>query len=381
MIEGLKQERTRTDEQQLSLFEVNPQIDQAKHLLLIPVYKPSTEPLAKVRSLAKFEVERSEFEVFKRFVQATDDRVLLALTEKDPHLLALLRSSLHNPDTFYRYDGRRQGDLRRLLGRVLDYLGVAPEEVEGLKKLEDEIRHFRHITVSLADIDDLSEKVNSVKRYPEMKRELREMYGKIPPEEYVEKDRKISSSQEFVDNGKPIIIKHIAQHYYLPVVLAEDERVDYIRHIIKTPSEVEFIKDLEQYLGQPTNKFKDFDWWFFSKLDESLDEIYIPYYDPKTNRIARFKPDFIFWLVKGERYFIVFVDPKGTEHAEALRKVDGYKAVFTENKNLKKFQCGNYKATVHLFLYNEKSAGPEHYAEFWVNSTERLLESLLTLDR
>jgi hypothetical protein len=378
VIEGLKQERTRTGEHQLSLFEVNPQIDQAKQPLLIPKYKCSDKPLAKVRSLAKFEVERSEFEVFKRFVQATDDRVLLALTEKDPHLLALLRSSLHNPDTFYRYDGRRQGDLRRLLGRVLDYLGVAPEEVEGLKKLEDEIRHFRHITVALTDISALSEKVKKVKRYPEMVRELREMYGKVPPEEYEEKARKISSSQEFVDNGKPIIIKHIAQHYYLPVVLAEDERVDYIRHIIKTPSEVKFIKDLEQYLEQPTNKFKEFDWWFFSKLDESLDEIYIPYYDPRANRIARFKPDFIFWLAKGDRYFIVFVDPKGTEHTEYQRKVDGYCAMFTVNGSVREFQHDGLRVSVHLFLHTQDVGGlPDGYQKFWFDSLEKLLERLL----
>jgi len=34
----------------------------------------------------------------------------------------------------------------------------------------------------------------------------------------------------------------------------------------------------------------------FSKLDESLDEVYIPYYNPNMNKISRFYPDFIFWF-------------------------------------------------------------------------------------
>jgi len=246
VIEGLQQEQTRTKEKQLSLFEVNPEAQ--KHSLLIPVYKASAQPVAKDRPIAKFEVAKDELEFLERFVGACDDRVLLALTEKDPRSLALLRQSLQQPDEFYHYDGTKLGDLRRLLGRVLDYLGVAPEEVDTLKKLEDEIRHFRHITVTLEDIDQLSEKADAVKRYPDMVRELREMYGKVSPEEYEEKARKVSPSQELVCDGKRIVIKHIAQHYYLPMVLAEDEKVDYIRHIVKTPSEVRFIKDLEAYL-------------------------------------------------------------------------------------------------------------------------------------
>ena len=72
--------------------------------------------------------------------------------------------------------------------------------------------------------------------------------------------------------------------YYIPLILSEtnstEEKVSYIRHIIKTPSEVRFVEDLENYLAKEDNKFKEFDWWMFSKLDESLDEVYIPYYNP-----------------------------------------------------------------------------------------------------
>ncbi len=45
----------------------------------------------------------------------------------------------------------------------------------------------------------------------------------------------------------------------------------------------------------------------FSKIDETLDEVYIP--------------DFIFWLKKDNNYFIVFIDPKSTEFTKYQNKI------------------------------------------------------------
>jgi len=78
--------------------------------------------------------------------------------------------------------------------------------------------------------------------------------------------------------------------------MAEQEKIDFIKHIIKHKSEINFINELDEYLKNKNNFFTKFDWWFFSKVDETLDEVYIPYYNPKTNKIDKFKPDFIFWL-------------------------------------------------------------------------------------
>jgi len=67
-----------------------------------------------------------------------------------------------------------------------------------------------------------------------------------------------------------------------------------MNYIIKTPSEHKFVKDLVEYLKRESNLFKNFDRWMFSKIDEYLDEVYIPYYDSYANMPKRFKPDFIF---------------------------------------------------------------------------------------
>jgi len=49
------------------------------------------------------------------------------------------------------------------------------------------------------------------------------------------------------------------------------------------------MEDLKDHLKTSDNVFSQFDWWMFSKLDETLDEVYIPYFNPKTNSIAKFK--------------------------------------------------------------------------------------------
>ncbi|MEM3147202.1 MAG: hypothetical protein QXY94_06595, partial [Archaeoglobaceae archaeon] len=397
VIEGLKQERAKTGEQQLFLFDINPEVKKEGILLLVPVYKLASQPLAEHRQVAKFEINGDEFEALRSFVEATDDRVLLMLGDTTPANLRLLRKSLNEPDKFYNQNGQKHGNLLRLLRHVLEWWTIMPEEVERMKELEDEIRHFRYITVTLEDIrklNELKEKAFQVRDYQDPSMEQQKLIEQlqqkeITPEQFkeaYERTTHILRENRFEYDAKRITIKHIAQHYYLPVVLSEDERVDYIRHIIKTPSEVRFINDLERYLNQQGNKFQKFDWWFFSKLDESLDEIYIPYYDPKTNRIARFKPDFIFWLKKDNHYFIVFVDPKGTEHTDAYRKIEGYKSLFEENleesgslgRREKVFIYNGFNVRVKLFLKPEDTVKvlPE-YKQYWFDNFDEFIQKII----
>lgn len=115
----------------------------------------------------------------------------------------------------------------------------------------------------------------------------------------------------------------------------------------------------------------------FSKLDESLDEVYIPYYNPNENKISNFNPDFIFWLQKGNKYFIVFVDPKGTEHTSALRKIDGYIQLFKKNMKEKVFKHEGFKVKIKLFLRPDQvSKIPDNYRKYSFNNTKKMLEVL-----
>ena len=373
VIENLRQAHMITRETKIDLFEVNPATQ--NYTLLIPVYRSANKPLV---DQVKFEIGEEEFKALRSFIENTDDRILLLLTEAKPEQIAILRRTFGRNDSF-KFNERRYGNLMRLLHRVLKYLNVVPEEVDRLKKLEDEIRHFKHITVTLQDITELKDKIKRVKDYRDPSAEQQKLIdqlrkGEITPEDFKKAyDRTIQIVKEecFEHNGGRIHIKHIAQHYYLPVVLSDSERIDYIRHIIKTPSEVNFILDLEKSLSRPDSMFNQFDWWFFSKLDASLDEVYIPYYDRERNRIAQFKPDFIFWLKKGQNYWIVFVDPKSRTYTDYEWKVDDFRKLFEENGYPKNFDYNGLKVKVGLFLKtDDKNKVADAYRSYWIDSSE-----------
>jgi len=181
-------------------------------------------------------------------------------------------------------------------------------------------------------------------------------------------------------NNQRIAIEYLANHYYLPVIIPDQEKTNYLTHIINVESEIEFMEGLKNYLKTSDNVFSKFDWWMFSKLDETLDEVYIPYYNSKTNGISKFKPDFIFWMQKDNRYLILFIDPKGTEHTDAYRKIDGYSKIFeTPDKKSKKFTYGKYTVTTKLLLKPKQGeAGVlDAYKPYWFDNFNSLKEKLL----
>lgn len=376
VIGHLDQENEKEKQQQLSLF-INEEANNRQ--LLIPIYKQADHPLMYQRKLTKFVIAPDELDLLKKYIEfIQDDRVLLAMYETEPKKIGVLRASLNDPENYYEPKGKSFQNLNLLTKRIFDYFGILPEELDQLKELTEEIRHFKNIKVSLQNIIELQNKVEKVRNYPILVRELQEQYGRIPAAEYIKKAQSISDRDEFKSNGKSIKIKYITNHYYIPLILSKDEKIDYIKHIIKNPSEVKFIHNLERYLAGD-NKFKEFDWWLFSKLDESLDEVYIPYYNPKLNQINRFKPDFIFWLQKGDDYFIVFIDPKGTEHTDYEHKIDGYRRIFEDTDcQARILVYKELKVRVFTFLYtpdvHKLSTG---YKKYWFDKIDQAIECLL----
>ena len=125
--------------------------------------------------------------------------------------------------------------------------------------------------------------------------------------------------------GTQIDIKKIAQHYYIPLItsLSEDEKNALMRYVITVKSEIEFLKKLEEYISQPDNRFKEFDWWMFSKLDQTNDKVFIPYYNRNTNGSATSSPTPFFGCKKAMDYYIAFKVPEGTKITDHEHKADG----------------------------------------------------------
>ncbi|MFC1846380.1 restriction endonuclease subunit R, partial [Chloroflexota bacterium] len=367
----------RKPETQLSLF-----VNQAAegHRLLVPVYRESDTALAAKEVVAKFELAPKELNLLKKYTEyISDDRVLLAIHNTTPDRVKLLRDSLYASQDWYRADGKAINNLDILVGRVLDYFGIAPKELKCLKDLDDEIKHFRNIRVSLADLTELQNKLEKVKEYPTRAKELQEQYGKIPVDEYIAKAALLANAETYESSGNKIRIKYVANHYYVPLILSASERIEFIKHIIYTPSEIKFFNDLEDYCQKTKNRFKHFDRWLFSKLDHSLDSVYIPYYNPKVNGISTFNPDFIFWLQKGNDYFIVFIDPKGTEHTDYQHKVDGYRRIFEDGTGRMRILAHDgLNVRVNLSLYtSDANLVAKGYRSYWFDSIDGVLARLL----
>jgi hypothetical protein len=350
--------------------------------LLIPVYQPSGRPLYQQRDLAKFSLTPENMDLLLRYLgYVQDDRVFLALHETTPEELAVLRLSMDQPAETYRTDGLRPyRNLPVLVNQALHYFALRGKEFNRFKDLEDEIRHFRHIKVALEDIGDLEKRIRRVIDSVPAIREATARFnaGELTPDEFATEIGSQPQSETFFANNTVLEIRRIANHYYIPVLLSDNEKIDYIRSVIHVPSEVRFLHSLEEYVRVRENKFKVFDWWLFSRVDETTDEITIPYYFPVENRIANFKPDFIFWLKRGERYHIVFIDPKGTGRTEYEHKVDGYRALFELNDNPKEFSYQGLKVTVHVFLYTpDRQFLAEKYRPYWFDNIEQVLKQII----
>ena len=386
VIEHLDEESKKRDYHQLALF-VN---EAAKeHELLIPVYKLAEKPMIEHGDGARFEVEADELDLLKEYIKYIgDDRVLMALYDAESQKVGLLQVSVTDTDRFYKQCDRPYRNIDLLVRRIFDYFSIVPREFERLKQLEEEINHFKNIKVALKDISELSEKIEAVHQYTDPAAVEKELDAKLTIKEIslaeykegIKRAARMVREAEARYHDKRLKVRHVANHYYIPMILSgETERIDYIKHIIQEKSEVDFINRLEEYLGRANNKLQDFDWWMFSKLDESLDDVYLPYYDGSANKVREFKPDFIFWLQKGDDYFIVFIDPKGTEYTDYQRKIDGYSDIFEEGGKTKKLIAHHgRKVRVYVCLHTENiDILPKKYKQYWFDDVGKVLASVL----
>jgi len=355
------------------LFVLNPEAQ--KHLLLVPVYKTAERIFAEEKDPQKYPVSRDDFETTSQFYEFLGDRVAVAKYDCEVKVLKKTKESFAKKEKYYDFGEKNSlFEPELILDRIFDYLGVKSKEFEKFKELENEIVHFKKVRFNDGEkYEEIRKKIEEVRHYPERQKELDKQYGKIPRKEFERQMALFEQAGSFEMKNQKIKIKHLANHYYLPVIVSETEKIDYLNHIINVNSEVKFIEQLEEYLARPDNVFAQFDWWMFSKLDQTLDEVLIPYYDPNRNRIANFKPDFIFWAQKGKRYLILLIDPKGTEHANGYRKIDGYSRIFEtgEQKESRDFSYNGFTVNVKLLLKPAKggiASVPEPQRRYWFDN-------------
>lgn len=392
----LKQVQEKAEGKELALT-VNPLAE--GRTLLIPLYRPADQPLIAERKPSKFDLPEEEQAALKGYIDYLgDDRLLLAHHGLEPRRIGYIRRSMAEPGVYFNTTtGRRYGDFGVLLSSLGTHFDRCPMEPDGFKKLEDEINHFRRIRVELENVEELRRKIEAVLAYKdpeEREKVLREQYqqGILDLDGLmsgIKQAVKVSAEETFAPPYRsPLRIKNVAAHYYLPMLVSDDEKIDYINHVIKVPSEVHFVKELEAYLQQPDNLFRRFDWWMFSRTVERVDRVTIPYYDPGENRIRDFHPDFIFWLMRGQSgygtpdYTILFVDPKGMSQSAYQYKIDGYHRLFLDERTgqPRAIRYNGMQVRVALAMYaNDANLAPAKYSEYWHDDPRTILERVLAM--
>jgi len=379
VVETLKQEKP---EVLLGdLFEINPDVKDKE--LFIPVYKDSDRIIVEEKDIVKYPIHPDDYEMVKNYFNYIEEKVALSKYDCDVRVLNKIKEGFNGHKNDYFVETEEQIKINNsqfLLQNIFKHFSNKSKQFKTFKKLEEEIIHFKRINITADKLNSLREKIEKVKGAKDKEKEESLIdkefdEGKISKDEFKKRLKEIETSivketESAYSANEKVKIKYIANHYYMPVVLTEAERASFIQHIIKHKSEYDFINELDRYLQEPDNKFKQFDWWFFSKIDETLDEVYIPYYNPKTNRIDKFKPDFVFWLKKDNEYTILFVDPKGTEHTDAYRKIDGFERMLSNIINT----AENINIRAKLVLYNRNLIGPENYNKYFVSNVDEFFK-------
>ncbi len=379
ILNSIKHERESSGE----LIELRENEEIKGKTLLIPVYK--NKEVVSVDQLPKF---KGNGKILNDFIQwIGDERIIYSMFSHksyvNPKTIQKVNDFLENEKNFN--NSNQTGNIYYQIENLMSHVNITLKDIDKFKQLTDEIVHFKRIRVTLenARLEKLKKLIEKVRIYKDPSKEkeiLKKKFssGEINLDDYtaqIEILSKMSNEEEFSNNNITLKIKHLVNHYYVPIIISENEKINYINHIINAGSERNFIKNLEKYIAEPDNSLKQCDWWMFCKLDEHLDKVCVPYYNKEHHKIENFKPDFIFWLKKGQNYFIIFVDPKGTKHTDYEYKVDGYKTIFEENDNKKIFLSDGLKIRVYLFLFTEDiNKLPDGYKKYWFDNFENLID-------
>lgn len=390
VVEELKKEKP----EKTYRLELDKNPDITLRPLLIPTYRLASNSIITQKTPKKFEVRPAEIDVLKNYLDFVGDPdVLLLRHQTEPKDFLSLRQTVSDMETYYAkvQDARAFKNIGLLWQNLIGYFNLIPKEFDSFQELADEISHYRQVLVTLreaADVDELKKQIALVSNFKSA--ELREAeldelldQGKIDREEYKAGLKELAKNSDeaaaYTYDGVRLEIKRLASHYYTPAIVSTVEKVGFIKHIVKVDSERLFLERLADYLCG-ANKFTEFDDWAFSKLDESLDDVVVPYVDKSKNSNRNFNPDFIFWLRRGNDYSIVLVDPKGIQHTGGFAyKLDGYIDLFTEGNRPKNFKFGDLNVRVFAFLFtsDKRVLGTGIYPGFWIDTMDEVLDKVL----
>ncbi|MGN8457982.1 DEAD/DEAH box helicase family protein [Helicobacter pylori] len=340
-----------------------------KHALFVPCYRKEQTNALKISPSASFKMSEKNFKDLKEcFHLMSEKHFILKHEIYDPKDYTLLKDMIQTAH-FKKVSTWHYKDLDYMIseikGKLYPNQKVPKDEFNALDS--EKIVHFKRVKVRADKKEKLVKKIQEVKEYAPLDKETlrtKIAQGEIDPYD-TEKHKQDRTFK--VDEAELLKLK---EHYYTPLIKAKN--CDWLKHVVKVKSESDF---LEELLKITETLQENYDFWAFSKIDEHLDNLFIPYIDNGATE-RKFFPDFIFWLEKGGTQIICFIDPKGTKIAEYEHKADAYKLF--KDKVFSSKDDPNFKIKVVLKFYGDKDEVGDGYRDYWIKKG-KLEDFFLTL--
>ncbi|GAA6951398.1 DEAD/DEAH box helicase family protein [Helicobacter pylori] len=367
-----KKESENRGEDRGSWREIKLEKTRIEHDLFVPCYRKEPTSISELPENASFKMSGENFKDLKEYFNLMSEKHFILKHEiYDPKDYAQLKNMIQK-ERFKKVSTWHYKDLDYLIaeikGKLYPNQKVPKDEFNALDS--EKIVHFKRIKVKASKKEELVKKIQEAKEYAPLDKETlikKIAQGEIDP--YDTERHKQDKTFE-VDGAELLKLK---EHYYTPLIKAKN--CDWLKHVVKVESEIDFLKELQKTETIKTLQ-ENYDFWAFSKIDEHLDNLFIPYIGEHAAE-RRFFPDFIFWLQKGGTQIICFIDPKGTEHTSGLRKADAYKNLFKDKVFTPK-DNPHFKIQVVLKFYGDKDKVPDDYRDYWIKKG-KLNDFFLTL--
>ncbi|GHS06433.1 helicase [Helicobacter pylori] len=354
---NIQKESENGGENRGSWREIKLEKTRIEHALFVPCYRKEPTSMLELPENASFKMSGENFKDLKEYFNLMSEKHFILKHEiYDPKDYAQLKEMIQKA-RFKKVSTWHYKDLDYMIseikGKLYPNQKVPKDEFNALDS--EKIVHFKRIKVKVSKKEELVKKIQEV----------------IDP--YDAEKHKQNKTFE-VDGAELLKLK---EHYYTPLIKAKD--CDWLKHVVKVKSEIDFLQELQ---NQETTKTlqENYDFWAFSKIDEHLDNLFIPYIGEHTTE-RRFFPDFIFWLQKGDTQIICFIDPKGITYAvDWGNKADAYEKFFKDKifnpKNDPHFKIKKIK--VVLKFYGDKDRVGDNYRDYWIQKG-KLKDFFLTL--
>ncbi|GAA8710314.1 DEAD/DEAH box helicase family protein [Helicobacter pylori] len=341
-----------------------------EHKLFVPCYRKEPTSILKIPENASFKMSEKNFKDLKEYFNLMSEKHFILKHEiYDPKDYATLKDMIQKAH-FKKVSTWHYKDLDYMIaeikGKLYPNQKVPKDEFNALDN--EKIVHFKKIKVKAHKQEELIKTLQEVKEHAPLDKETlikKIAQGEIDPYD----TEKHKQDKTFKVDGAELL--KLKEHYYTPLIKAKD--CDWLKHVVKVKSEIDFLQELQD---QETTKTlqENYDFWAFSKIDEHLDNLFIPYINNVAER--RFFPDFIFWLQKSDTQIICFIDPKGIAYADYEHKADAYKLFKDKIFNPK--NDPHFKIKVVLKFYGNKDKVADGYRDYWIQKG-KLNDFFLTL--